>query len=75
MIKFLIYLFLFYVVFRFVFNLLFGAFLKTKIYKFETHHHYNKTNEPDVKVYPKDERKPKQQGNIGEYVDYEEIKE
>ena len=74
MLKFLIYLFLFYIVFRFVFNLLFGTFSKTKVFKFETHHHYNNTKEPEVKGHTKKDKKPLNDKNIGEYVDYEEIK-
>ncbi|MCC7534456.1 MAG: hypothetical protein IT246_10985 [Bacteroidia bacterium] len=79
MIKFLLYLFLFYIISR----LLFGKFMggnsvKTKIYRFDTHHHhYKEEKQPDGKItinpnIPKS--KSTNDRNLGEYVDYEEVK-
>lgn len=53
---------------------MFGTLSKVKVFKFETHHHYNNTNEPEVKAHSKKEKKSMNDKNIGEYVDYEEIK-
>ena len=76
MIKFLLYLFLFYVLFRLIFGRALGGVVKTKVYHFNTqqhHHHYNQTQQqqPNSNAQPKH---TEQKGQIGEYVDYEEIK-
>lgn len=79
MVKFLLYLFLFYVLSRLLFGkLMGGSTIKTKVYRFDTHHHhYNQpTNEPDGKVTinPKiNTQKKTNSKNLGEYVDYEEV--
>lgn len=77
MFKFLIYLFIIYVLYR----LVFGRMVKTKVYKFDTHHHnHNNTasakEEGSVTVNPKikQEKTGGNTQNIGEYVDYEEVK-
>lgn len=79
--KFLLYLFLFYVVFRLVFGRFMsgGSVIKTKVYRYDTHHHYHydqqKENEGKVTVNPKiNQNKKGNDRNIGEYVDYEEVK-
>lgn len=83
MIKFLLYLFVFYVIFRLLFGKALGGTVKTKVFRFNTHHHhYNNTpnNEthhttqqttinPNAKTVNKQNDK-----HIGEYVDYEEVK-
>ncbi len=76
MLKFLLYLFVFYVVFRFIFGKLLGGAVKTKVYRFETHHHYNEQpkEEGKVTINPGETKKPTGNKNIGEYVDYEEVK-
>lgn len=80
MIKFLIYLCLFYVLFRLIFGRFTGGSFKTRVYRFDTHHHhYHKTEEQQegrITVNPrinKDSHKGNT-GNTGEYVDYEELK-
>ena len=81
MIKFLIYLFLFYVLFRLLFGKYMGGTVKTKVFRFDTHHHhhYNKADqkkpEGNVTINPKINKTQKPTDkNIGEYVDYEEVK-
>jgi hypothetical protein len=56
-----------------------GSVVKTKVYRFDTHHHYHTNTstkeEGSVTVDPKI-KNPKNGGNtqhLGEYVDYEEI--
>ncbi|MES2558534.1 MAG: hypothetical protein V4590_02255 [Bacteroidota bacterium] len=81
MFKFLIYLFLIYILYRLVFGRMMGSTIKSKVFRFDTHHHYhNNTSstkeEGSVTVNPKI-NKQKEGGNtpnIGEYVDYEEVK-
>ncbi len=57
-----------------------GGAVKTKIFKFDTHHHhYNntKTQEQDgnITINPNiTNKKQPNDKNIGEYVDYEEVK-
>jgi hypothetical protein len=76
MIKFLFYLFLFYVVYRYVF----GGF-KVKVF----HYHQNNPQQPNnasnykeegrVTIDPKvPQPKKTKTDNLGEYVDYEEVK-
>jgi hypothetical protein len=79
MIKFLIYLLLFYIASRLIFGkLLGGNTVKTKVFRFDTHHHHynNPQQQPEgnitvdkrtVKPNPNDK-------NLGEYVDFEEVK-
>lgn len=80
MLKFLLYLFLFYVLSRLLFGkLLGGSTIKTKVYRYDTHHHhhYNNTeNQPEGKITinPKiNNQKKTNDKNLGEYVDYEEV--
>ena len=56
-----------------------GTTFKTKVYRFDTHHHhYNRPDqkpEGTVTVNPKVKQAGKtENGKIGEYVDYEEVK-
>jgi hypothetical protein len=81
MIKFLIYLLLFYIISRLIFGRLSGSGgFKTRVYRFDTHHHYHqpeeKKEEGRITVNPKIDKDDKggNAGNIGEYVDYEEVK-
>lgn len=82
MLKFLIYLFIIYVLYRLVFGRMVGGTFKTKVYKFDTHHHYHNSNsasakeEGSVTVNPKinKEKSGGNTSNLGEYVDYEEVK-
>jgi hypothetical protein len=79
MLKFLLYLFLFYVLYRLIVGRVTGTTFKTKVYRFDTHHHHHhkpeKEPEGTVTVNPKikDTRKT-ESSKIGEYVDYEEVK-
>jgi len=74
MFKFLLYLGLFYIISRFVFGNLFNI----KVSNFNMHQHFNKHNqEPDGNVSVKEDAKDSKSGKaneLGEYVDYEEIK-
>jgi hypothetical protein len=80
MIKFLIYLFLFYVAARLIFGkVLGGNTVRTKVFRFDTHHHhYNGNNQSQNEgsiTVDKNINKTKK-GNdksLGEYVDYEEV--
>jgi hypothetical protein len=84
MIKFLIYLFIFYIISRLVFGRVTGTGtgFGTRIYRFDTHHHhYHKTEEKKeegrITVNPKINKGSKDgnsSDNMGEYVDYEEVK-
>lgn len=79
MIKFLIYLFLIYLLYRLVFGRAMGNIVKTKVYRYDTHHHYHATKEEpegNITVNPKINKDKTHNGskNIGEYVDYEEVK-
>ncbi len=77
MFKFLLYLFLFYIIFRFVFGKFLGATFKTKVYRNHTHHHYNGKDEKQegkITVDPRTIKTKKDDKNLGEYVDYEEVK-
>ena len=74
MFKFLVYLFLFYTASRFIFGTLLG-------YKKSNHspnHSPNSLEEEEIKVKPKkasaSNDNKKTNSNIGEYVDFEEIK-
>ena len=72
MFKFLIYLFLFYIVSRFVF----GSLLSQKVKQSHKPNHNFNEPEGDISVKTNTNHK-KQKGNssnMGEYVDYEEIK-
>lgn len=80
MFKFLLYLFLLYILYKLIFGRMVGGTIKTKVYRFDTHHHYHNTHssgkeEGSVTVNPKI-HKQKTGGNtqnLGEYVDYEEV--
>ena len=76
MFKFLLYLFLFYILFRFIFgNLLKGVF-KAKVINVN-HKHYHQNDRPEGKIVidPKTIKNPKPDDkNLGEYVEYEEVK-
>lgn len=83
MIKFLLYLFLFYVLSRLVFGKLMGGnTIKTKVYRYDTHHHhYNQSQNPQqpegkITINPNINNTTKKSSdkNLGEYVDYEELK-
>lgn len=75
MFKFLLYLFLFYLGFRF----LFGSLFRINVY-----HHFNQNNtsekkrdtknEASVRVDPNTVKKHSDDKSIGEYVDFEELK-
>ena len=81
MIKFLLYLLFFYLIFRLLFGRLMGSTIKTKVFRFETHHHHHNREsnttqqEGNITINPKatTPKKPNDK-NLGEYVDYEEIK-
>jgi dihydroneopterin aldolase len=80
MIKFLLYLFLFYVIFRLLFGRFMGTSIKGKVFRFETHHHYHQKKqteeqEGNITINHKlnNTKKPNDK-NLGEYVDYEEVK-
>jgi hypothetical protein len=79
MIKFLIYLFLLYVVYRLIFGRFIGNAINAKVFHHNVHHHYNQqqpTQEQEgrITVNPNiKEDKKSHSGKIGEYVDYEEI--
>ncbi|MDP1726138.1 MAG: hypothetical protein Q8M15_05100 [Bacteroidota bacterium] len=73
--KFLLYLFAFYFLYRFIFSGLF----KVRVYNFNQHNHYKQQPEGqeegkitiDPKVKPKSKDTDKK---LGEYVDFEEVK-
>ena len=72
--KFLLYLFAFYFILRFIF----GGF-KVKVYNFNQHNHYKPEPEPKnegkITIDPKINQKSKDADKkIGEYVDFEEVK-
>lgn len=78
MFKFLFYLFIFYVVYRYVF----GGF-KIKVYHYNQPHAnqhqqqtYDHSNQGSVTIDPKvnQTRKKNNQEPLGEYVDFEEVK-
>lgn len=80
MIKFLIYLLLFYIIFRLLFGRFMGSPIKTKVFRFETHHHHHQTNQSTkdeehvtIKSTATQTKKPNDK-TLGEYVDYEEVK-
>lgn len=74
MLKFLIYLFVFYFIFRFLFKGLFNV----KVYQYNQYNQpqANQQKEQDgtITINKKVYDKGKQNGQIGEYVDYEEVK-
>ncbi len=77
MLKFFLYLFLFYFILRFVLGRFLGGGVKTRVFRFETHHHHYKQphdKEGTINVDPKTVKKNPNDRNIGEYVDYEEVK-
>jgi hypothetical protein len=76
MFKFLFYLFLFYVVFRFIFGVLFKGVIKTRIVNINNHHHYHQQKkEAKVQVDPRTVKPAAHDDKgLGEYVDYEEVK-
>lgn len=78
MLKFLIYSFLFYLIFRYLFGGAFGA----RVYNINQHHHYHnppKDSEEEgrVTIDPKVSQKQSKgkTDKLGEYVDFEEVKE
>lgn len=80
MIKFFLYLLFFYVIFRLLFGRFMGNTIKTKVFRFETHHHHHQKTEQtqqegNITINPKvtQAKKPNDK-NLGEYVDYEEVK-
>ncbi|MES2780009.1 MAG: DUF4834 family protein [Bacteroidota bacterium] len=81
MFKFLIYLLLIYLIYRLVFGRMMGSSIKTKVFRFDTHHHYHtkttsEKEEGSVTVNPKINKQNTggNAQNLGEYVDYEEVK-
>lgn len=80
MIKFLIYLLLFYVLFRLIFGRFTGSSVKTRVFRFDTHHHHYHTDKKEeegrITINPKINKPAKggDSGRIGDYIDYEEIK-
>jgi hypothetical protein len=76
MFKFLLYLFLFYVIFRFVFGVLFKGIIRAKVININHHHYHNKEEaESKIKVDARTIKTPKHNDKgLGEYVDYEEVK-
>ena len=76
MFKFLFYLFIFYVIYRYVF----GGF-KIKVYHYnqpnpQNHQPYDAHNQGSVTVDPKvsQNKKKSNSDQLGEYVDFEEVK-
>ncbi len=74
MLKFLLYLFLFYVVSRLLFGKLTGTGIGTKIYRFNTHHHHYHESNPNAAQAKEGSTKKGNDNHLGDYVDYEEIK-
>ena len=75
MFKFLLYLFLFYVVFRFVFGKLFGIALQTRVFTYQNQQRQNAPkNEGEIHIDTRNAKQAADNKNLGEYVDYEEIK-
>lgn len=82
MFKFLLYLFVIYLLYRLVFGRVAGNTIKTKVYRFDTHNHYHgqpareEKKEGSVTVNPKikGEKRGGNSQHLGEYVDYEEVK-
>lgn len=79
MIKFLIYLLLFYIASRLIFGkLLGGSTVKTKVFRFDTHHHHYNTPhqqpEGNITVDKRTVKSKPNDKNLGEYVDFEEVK-
>jgi hypothetical protein len=77
MFKFLLYVLLFYIIFRYVFGSLFGN--RTIHYSQHTHYHQQPPNaeeEGKITVDPRVKQKQKSgTDKLGEYVDFEEVKE
>lgn len=76
MFKFLLYLFLFYILFRFIFGTLLKGVIKAKVININ-HNHYHQHKEPEGKIVidPKTVKETKHDDkNLGEYVEYEEVK-
>lgn len=79
MIKFLIYLFLFYVAARLIFGkVLGGNTVRTKVFRFDTHHHHYNSKDPSqnegsITVDKNIKTKKGNDKSLGEYVDYEEV--
>lgn len=77
MIKFLIYLFIIYIIYKLIFGKALASSFKTKIYKFDTstsQKDNNKEQEGSITIDPRIKSEAKSK-NIGEYIDYEEIKD
>lgn len=75
MLKFLFYLLITYVIVRLLFGRILGG-SKTRVFRFETHHHYHnqKKEEGSITVDPRTVKPVKDDKNLGEYVDYEDVK-
>ncbi|MCX6185660.1 MAG: hypothetical protein NTU43_01525 [Bacteroidetes bacterium] len=75
MIKFILYLTLFYIVFKF----LFGNIFKIKVYQFNQNQNKDtqtQNNDEDLHIKSSSNNKSSNKDkSIGEYVDFEEIKE
>lgn len=79
MIKFLLYLFIIYFLYRLLFGRIMGGSIQTREFHHNVHHHYHQQSqtEPEGRVTVNPKVKPKTDGHsgkIGEYVDYEEVK-
>jgi hypothetical protein len=75
MFKFLLYLFVFYVVFRFIFGKLFGVTVKSKVFTYQAGKpQYTNKKEGEIHIDTDNAKRGYNNKNIGEYVDYEEIK-
>ncbi len=78
MFKFLLYLFLIYIVVRFLFGRFFGSTIKVKTFNYHAQLTRQPVDEkPEGTVVIETEQAPKKPGsdkNLGEYVDFEEVK-
>ncbi|MEI6507171.1 MAG: DUF4834 domain-containing protein [Bacteroidota bacterium] len=75
MIKFIIYLFLFYFLFRFVFGVLLKGIFRATVINLNQNKQEGRNGDSKVKVETNTEKNPNASDkNIGEYVDYEEVK-
>ncbi len=75
MIKFIIYLFLFYFLFRFVFGVLLKGIFRATVINLNQNKQESRNGDSKVKVETNTVKNPNASDkNIGEYVDYEEVK-
>lgn len=73
MLKFILYMLLFYVIFRYVF----GGLFKVKVYNFNNYQQGSPETKEEGTITIKDTGSGKSNSsnnNIGEYVDFEEVK-